>query len=337
MDTVFITTPWEEAVQGFLLHLTASGRAPKTVRFHKVQLGGIAHWATAQSIPLDAFGKRHLDAYLASRVNQGVAQTTLHHDAVSAKAFFKWCTRNDLLDRSPLAEYAVRKAPKPYRYKPTEDDMQKLTRALRLFWEPISNPSARYLSANKRSFHRERNFAIVLLLADSGCRIGEALSLQVADVDLTTLTIHIRKSKGREPRDVPFLEETADALSSWLKVRKRVMAEVPAAGDEGWFFISETGTRIDEERFGKTFNKVKTFAGLPKDLKLHGIRHHSIHRIARKSVLAAKYIAGHKNLATTQLYTEDDPEFARQVHREAAVVKGVVESRRVIKKRRLVV
>jgi len=79
-------------------------------------------WADANAVPFHAFGKRHMDKYLAERAKT-VARTTLHHDGVAAKAFFKWCVRYDLLERSPLAEYEVRHAPRPPKYMPAEEDL----------------------------------------------------------------------------------------------------------------------------------------------------------------------------------------------------------------------
>lgn len=156
MNTAFTSVTWEEAVKGFLLHLTATNRSAKTVRFYKALVSGLAQWANKESILLDRFGKRYLDAYLAARVGAGVAKTTLHSDAICAKAFLKWCASNDLVDRSPLAEYAVRKAPRPFKYKPTDDDMKRLMGAVRTFWEPSHNAEVRFLAADKRSFHRDK-------------------------------------------------------------------------------------------------------------------------------------------------------------------------------------
>jgi site-specific recombinase XerD len=103
---------WEEALQEFLLHCQAT-RAVKTHYYYKVQLTVLAQWATANQIPFSGFGKRHLDRYLIYRAEQGIKPMTLHHHAKCAKKLMGWCAKNDLLDRSLLAEYEVRNAPVP--------------------------------------------------------------------------------------------------------------------------------------------------------------------------------------------------------------------------------
>jgi site-specific recombinase XerD len=249
MNTAFTSLTWEEATKGYLIHLTASGRAKATVRFYRSLLAGLTQWAEGEAVALERFGKRHLDAYLAGRVDFGISQTTLHSDAVAAKAFFKWCARNDVVERSPLAEYVVRKAPRPSKYKPSDEDMKGLFGALRTFWDPSCNTDARFLSASKRSFHRERNYSIMLVLVDSACRIGEALNLKVEHVSTANKTIHIAKAKGRQPRDLPISQATNEALTDWLRVRKRVMSEAGDT-DEGWFLSASPARGLTSAPLG---------------------------------------------------------------------------------------
>ena len=85
---------WGEALREFLLHKEAAF-AKKTVRYYKVQLGGLVAWAEHNDVPFAGFGKRHLDRYLIERAKT-VSPTTLRHDAVSAKSFFRWRQKNDL-------------------------------------------------------------------------------------------------------------------------------------------------------------------------------------------------------------------------------------------------
>jgi site-specific recombinase XerD len=107
-------------------------------------------------VPFAGFGKRHLDRYLVDRKNGGKSQTTLYYDAICAKAFFTWCVKNDLLDRSRLAEYQVRNAPQPHRYMPSDEDVQTLIRTIHDYWNVAKNPNVRYYDVKKRLFHRER-------------------------------------------------------------------------------------------------------------------------------------------------------------------------------------
>jgi len=117
------------------------------------------------------FGKRHLDRYLIFRQGKGLAPGTLKHDAVATKAFFRWCARNDITDRNPLGEYQVRNTPAPARYMPSHEEITTLLQVLRDHWNLARNPDMRFFPVGKRSFQRDRNYAILLSLLDTVCRM----------------------------------------------------------------------------------------------------------------------------------------------------------------------
>ena len=332
-DVFSQTLTWDEAFREFRIHLQAT-RAQKTQRYYQVQLGGLIRWATQESVSFSGFGKRHMDRYLVGRAEAGCAPLTLHHDAVCAKAFFRWCQRNDIIDRSLLADYEIRRAPRPARYMPTDGDVQALLRAVPDFWSPIKNPGIRYTPLAKRVFHRDRNYALTLGLLDSACRIGEMMSLKVDDYRAKERQIVIRESKGREPRTLPVSGEWVEALSIWLRQRQKVLA---GHEDEGWLFISEFGGRLDEGRFLKALKKVTAFAQVSEHITLHSLRRYSLNRLAKVNLLATQQIAGHKETRTTLLYTQLDADFLRGVHNTVGVVRGVLENRRVLNKRKRLV
>lgn len=329
---------WEEAIQEFSYHLQAT-RAPQTLRFYRVQLRQFVAWANENQVPFQGFGKRHLDRYLAFRQGNGIAPTTMRHDAICLKALCKWCSRNDLLERSPLADYEIRKAPAPARYMPPDDDVRSILEATRNYFDPTKNPEIRFLPVGKRLFHRDRNLAIVIGLLDSACRIGELLSLKVEDYRVKERMIYIRESKGREPRALPVSPGWAETLEVWLRLRKKVMSNLPPEEDEGWLFINEVGNQADIHAFRRGLRTYMTWAGISDSSTLHSLRRFSLNKLAKTNLLAAQTIAGHKETKTTLLYTKLDPDFVRGVHENVGVVRDVLQAnpqKLVTRKKRLV-
>jgi site-specific recombinase XerD len=332
MVTAFASNAWFEAEKSFLRHLRAV-RARKTALFYESRLNVLCRWATAQNIPIDRFGKRNLDDYLAERSESNISRTTLHHDARAAKVFFKWAVKYDVITRNPLADFELHTAPTPPKYMPTDEDMRSLLQALRGFWDPEDNPDSRFVPAGKRNFHSDKNYAIILTLVDSACRIEEVLSLKLDDFQKDQL--HIRHSKGKEQRSVPVSPECQSALRDWLKVRTRIMNDVPDGEDEGWLFISEAGTKIPGDRFNKVLHRITAYAGLSKQITLHSLRRYSLNRLSKHNLLMAQTIAGHKDPRTTLIYTKIDPEFVRSMHDEVGVVRSILTSKRAEKRKRL--
>ena len=320
----------------FLLHKKATS-APDTVRYFEVQLRVLVRWANAEGISFDTFGKRHMDRYTAWRAEEGKSRLTLRHDGVCAKNLFDWCAKNELIDRSKLAEYEVHNAPKPHKHMPSDEEVTRLLQAIPDYWNPATNPGCKSMAATARLFHRTRNAAVIMGLIDTACRIGEALNLKVGDVKLSERSVVIRESKGKEPRTLPVGPEWAEALEAWLRVRKRIMGQVPADEDEGWLFISDTGGRLSEDAFLRTLQRITAYAQLPKEIALHSLRRYSLNKLAKHNLLMAQAIAGHKDTKTTLGYTRLDPDFVREMHGQASPLGSVMSNKRTPPRKRQLV
>lgn len=168
-------------------------------------------------------------------------------------------------------------------------------------------------------------------------RIGEKLSFKVGDDQPAERRITITHSKGRTHRTLPVYPEWAETLETWLKVQAKVMTGVPKEQDEGWLFLSETGSRLSERYILKALKRYLEFAHLSDQITLHSLRRYSLNKLAKANLLAAQAIAGHKDTKTTLLYCRVDPDFVRDVHAQVGVARGIVTNPRYEKekKRRL--
>jgi site-specific recombinase XerD len=84
-----------------------------------------------------------------------------------------------------------------------------------------------------RSFTDVRDRAVLLLLADTGARRGEAAAIREEDLDLATMRVVLRGKTGT--RTAAFGATTAQALQAYRRVRKAHpwAAEVMLVGDDG--------------------------------------------------------------------------------------------------------
>ena len=110
------------------------------------------------------------------------------------------------------------------------------------------------------------------LLAVSGMRLGEALSLDRADVDWNTGLLLIRNSKFNKSRQVPLHLTTLDALHKYDRLRGKLFpsSTIPS------FFVSLAGTRLVEQNVHMTFVRLIRKNGLfekrPRP-RVHDLRH----------------------------------------------------------------
>jgi integrase len=99
---------------------------------------------------------------------------------------------------------------------------------------------------------------LIGLLAATGLRPGEALSLDVGDVDLVSGILTIRESKFGKSRFVPLDESARVALAAYSTFRDTVLPrrETPA------FLVTERGSRLGRHAVRRTFANLCKTVGL---------------------------------------------------------------------------
>ncbi|UNN05027.1 tyrosine-type recombinase/integrase [Rhodococcus opacus] len=111
--------------------------------------------------------------------------------------------------------------------------------------------------------------ALFGLLAATGIRVGEAIRLDDADLDLGLLTVH--DTKVGKSRRLPLHATTIVALDEYRHERDRL---APRPKSES-LFVSTAGTRLIYHNVNTTFRTLVTTAGIgaPARPRIHGLRH----------------------------------------------------------------
>ena len=99
---------------------------------------------------------------------------------------------------------------------------------------------------------------LIGLLAVTGMRTGEAIRLDVDDVDLPGGVVTIRHSKFDKSRHVPLHPTVTEALGGYLRQRDTC----PVTPSSPAVFLSPAGTRLIACNVGSTFRILVTQAGL---------------------------------------------------------------------------
>lgn len=129
---------------------------------------------------------------------------------------------------------------------------------------------------------------LVLMLGTTGLRIGEAVALNVGDVDPARRRARVQRSKNGEARDVPVSNSILGRLDL---DRSR---ELP-------LFTSQTGRRIDTHNWRlRAFRPATESAQLP-GLHPHDLRHTAASLAIRSGadVKAVQRMLGHKSAVMT--------------------------------------
>ncbi|MED3923364.1 TnP I resolvase [Priestia aryabhattai] len=143
--------------------------------------------------------------------------------------------------------------------------------------------------------NNKRNYAIATLLAYTGVRISEALSIKMNDFNLQTGECIIRSGKGGKQRIVLLNSKVLSAIKDYLIDR----TTYSTAHESPYLFISKKREKLDRTVVNRIF---KSYSNV---ITPHQLRHFfctnaiekgfSIHEVANQ--------AGHSNIHTTLLYT----------------------------------
>lgn len=119
----------------------------------------------------------------------------------------------------------------------------------------------------------ETYYTLIGLLVAAGLRIGEAIKLDLDDIDHAERVLLIRESKFGKSRLVPIQPSTMAAIDAYLRVR----SAKPGVDRQPALFVSRTGRRLCYPIVCQTFQRIVTEAGVGKDARrpprLHDIRH----------------------------------------------------------------
>lgn len=121
---------------------------------------------------------------------------------------------------------------------------------------------------------RWSRYAIFGLLSVTGMRVGEALKLDLADVDLDQGVLTIRNTKFGKSRLVPLHETTCAALKRYLEQRNAYLAGCAVKP----FFISPLRLRIGHRTLDLSFMRLTRKLGMRGGTsntgpRLHDLRH----------------------------------------------------------------
>lgn len=161
-------------------------------------------------------------------------------------------------------------------------------------------------------------YTLLGLLAATGMRIGEAITLDLGDVDHEQAVLLIRESKFGKSRLVPLQPSTMTVLGDYLQARtgfRRVRRE-PS------LFVGRTGKRLIYQVVSSTFRQLLVDTGVGADAprlpRLHDIRHRfaivtllgwyrSDEPVQPKLPVLSTYL-GHREPASTYWYLSAAPE-----------------------------
>jgi integrase/recombinase XerD len=123
------------------------------------------------------------------------------------------------------------------------------------------------VTMHQMNFPGMRNYALITLLYDTGCRISELLGLKVGDIQLEEKILTVR-GKGGKGRVVPFGDRSLIGLAKYLTRRNKLF------GKEELLFLTKFGEPLTRRMTNKIIERIGDKAKVENvRLSAHTFRH----------------------------------------------------------------
>jgi integrase/recombinase XerD len=242
-----------------------------------------------------------VDTFLAG---SGPRTLTWHIKLSVLRPFYHYAVSRGYVAAAPLPT-VIPKRPLPFvPYIFSHDDLRCLLRA-------VDADSRRQTCLAPLTIR-----TILLLLYGAGLRVGEAVDLNRADVDLAALLLTIRQTKFGKTRLLPVGHQLGSALAQYA-------SQIPATDPDAPFFMTRLGDRVKLDTLQHNYRFLCGQAGVGRidgaryQPRLHDLRHSfAVHRLlswyrqgldVQKLLPLLSVYLGHVHIRHTQVYLSMTP------------------------------
>lgn len=189
-----------------------------------------------------------------------------HYRLGAVRSFALWLTARGVPVEVPSLKVLPRSEHRAIPYQYSEDDITTLMGTCPEIFTPFRAATMRTLTG---------------LLVVTGLRVGEAIDLDVEDLDLTEGRVQVRRGKGERDRLVFLRPSSCQAVTGYLNHPLRPAGKDPA------LFVSLAGTRLLYCNVQEGFARMARAARLPSQPRARARLHDLRHRYATNTMAAA--------------------------------------------------
>ena len=229
-------------------------------------------------------------AWIGSLYSQNNNPRSIQRHLSSAKGFFRFLKKNNLIDSSPFDLVTAPKSSSTLPEVLSPEDVEQL------------------LNFKPTNMIEIRDMAIVELMYSSGLRVSETVNININDFEENKSFLRVL-GKGAKTRLVPMGRFAINAIDDWLKERDKIQSNTDA------LFLNVKGTRLTVRSIQLRLKKMAVKQGLPP-IHPHMLRHSFATHMLESSgdLRTIQELLGHSSLSTTQIYTKLDYQHLAKIY-----------------------
>ena len=234
-------------------------------------------------------------SYLVYLKEEKLVNRSINRKLSTLRTFYKYCLRENLLEKSPMTGIKALKQPKALVKFVTETNINKVS------------------FGDEADFPTMRDRLLFELLYQTGMRQAELRGLRDVDVDKMGMQLKIHGKRNKD-RFVPLSSQMIKLIEQYQTMRDATFA---AKADR--LLLNDKGEEMSPSY---VYNKVHHLLEGVTTLKQkspHVLRHTFATHLLDEgaSLVAIQKLLGHEDLATTQIYAHNTIEQLKKIHKQA--------------------
>lgn len=210
-----------------------------------------------------------------------ISNITINNYLRNVNVFYLWLEEMEYLEKNPMKKIRHLPQERPPKEYLSDDEVKRLFKCL-----------------DKELFCEYRDMIVMMIMLDSGTRIGETLSIEGDQINLLERTIHLpaEKTKGRKSREVFFSYKTEKEFRKWLQYKER-RCKSPYA-----FPVKSSGRMMTVSQYETNFRKYVDRAGITKRVSPHTLRNNFAKRclLSGMDIYTLSRLLGHSSVKVTE-------------------------------------
>lgn len=273
------------------------GLSGNTLKAYRSDLSSLDAWLAERGLTLVEAGRGELLGFLAVQVTSGIKSRTAARKLSSIRRFYTYLHRRGIAAENPAVRIDNPRLSRPLPRSLTESEVGRLLAA------PDVDTDLGL-----------RDKAMLELLYATGLRVSELVGLTCDQVNGQQGVVRII-GKGDRERLVPLGDEAQHWLDRYLTDSRPAILN-GAISDA--VFVTRRGQGMTRQAFWYVMRRYASSAKIGKALSPHVLRHsfatHLLNRGADLRVV--QMLLGHRDLTTTQIYTQVAREGLQKLHKE---------------------